>query len=98
LGIAGRTEGESAALRLAYATCGLLLAAALAFGALRGFPEGFAFYAPVLGGFSIVLLALESSLRALRRRVESLERRPPPETPAAPPPAGYDPGSRRAHP
>lgn len=88
--------GEERTLRLAYAACGVLAAAPLAWGAVGGFPEAFLFLLPVLAGFCLVLLAVESSLRSLRSRIESLERRPPTLPPATPPPIlphGYDPGA-----
>ncbi|HET6201966.1 MAG TPA: hypothetical protein VFI25_04090 [Planctomycetota bacterium] len=93
------SSGEERTLRLAYAACGVLAAGPLAWGALRGYPEAFLFLLPVIAGFCGVLLAVESSLRSLRSRIESLERRPPPLPPSAAPPVlprGYDPGASEA--
>ena len=87
--------GEERTLRVAYAACGLLTGVPLAWGALRGFPGGFLFLIPILAGICVVLLAVESSLRSFRSRLEALERRPPPEPPVPPPHVsrGYDPGA-----
>lgn len=88
---------ERSSLRLAYAAFGILVVVPLAWGALRGFPHDFLFYLPFVGGVCIVLLGLEASLRALRSRIEDLERRRPPAPPEPPPPPvphGYDPGAR----
>ena len=90
-------RGEERTLRLAYAACGVLVAAPLAWGAVRGFPDAFLLLLPVLAGVCAVLLSIESSLRSMRTRIEELERRPPPEPRAPEPtplPPGYDPGAR----
>ena len=91
-----RASDEDRRLRGAYSVCGLLLAAMIAWAWLRGFRSDDFRILLGIGGICVVLLAIQSTLRVVLRRLEALERRPP-EGPAPPPslPEGYDPGARR---
>jgi hypothetical protein len=94
---------EKLYLRNAFLAGSIFIAIPLVYGAIRGFPEWFyAFGVPFLGGLLIFIYALENSIRGLRARIESLERRErerereredePKEPPPRRPP--FDPGAR----